>query len=302
MLEQKVISFHDIVNDDSEPPPPIIDDGVLLDRSLLLIVGQPKANKSFLALNMGVAIASGTDFAGFTVVDKHRVLFLSAEGGYYSNRERIKTITADIDEADLHEIFFSTKVVPDLGNDADDTIFKECIEKYKPKVLILDPFIRFHTADENSSSSMSNIFAKISKLIEEHDIAVILVHHEGKKPSNNSKGGRGSSVIHAEYDSCIKIRKQKNANHKIEFDMRHVETPEHKELVFNTDTFWFEDPYKSSPIVEYISQNGLSYKKDMVSYLKTTLPCSSAKAYRIIDTAVSEEIIVQDGKKYKLSS
>ena len=36
MLEQKVMSFHDIVNDDSEPPPPIIDDGVLLDRSLLI--------------------------------------------------------------------------------------------------------------------------------------------------------------------------------------------------------------------------------------------------------------------------
>ena len=299
MLEQKVMSFHDIVNDDSEPPPPIIDDGVLLDRSLLIIVGQPKANKSFLALNMGVAIASGTDFAGFSVVDKHRVLFLSAEGGYYSNRERIKTITADIDEADLKEIFFSIKVVPDLENDADDAIFKACIEEYKPKVLILDPFIRFHMADENSSSSMSNIFAKIRKLIDENDIAVILVHHEGKDPS---KGGRGSSVIHAEYDSCIKIKKQKNGNHMFEFDMRHVETPEPKELVFNTDTFWFEDPYKSSPVVEYINQNGLSCKKDIVSYLKTTLPCSPAKAYRIIDSAVSEGLILLTGKKYKLSS
>jgi len=299
MLEQKVMSFHDIVNDDSEPPPPIIDDGVLLDRSLLLIVGQPKANKSFLALNMGVAIASGTDFAGFTVVDKHRVLFLSAEGGYYSNRERIKTITADIDEADLHEIFFSTKVVPDLGNDADDTIFKECIEKYKPKVLILDPFIRFHTADENSSSSMSNIFAKIRKLIDGHDIAVILVHHEGK---NASKGGRGSSVIHAEYDSCIKIRKQKNAKHKVEFDMRHVETPEPKELVFNTDTFWFEDPYKSSPIVEYLKTNGSSSKNDIVSHVIAAQGCSQATAYRIVKRIIADDTIVADGKKYKLSS
>ena len=299
MLEQKVISFHDIVNDDSEPPPPIIDDGVLLDRSLLLIVGQPKANKSFLALNMGVAIASGTDFAGFTVVDKHRVLFLSAEGGYYSNRERIKTITADIDEADLHEIFFSTKVVPDLGNDADDTIFKECIEKYNPKVLILDPFIRFHTADENSSSSMSNIFAKIRKLIDGHDIAVILVHHEGK---NASKGGRGSSVIHAEYDSCIKIRKQKNAKHKVEFDMRHVETPEPKELVFNTDTFWFEDPYKSSPIVEYLKTNGSSSKNDIVSHVIAAQGCSQATAYRIVKRIIADDTIVADGKKYKLSS
>ena len=299
MLEQKVMSFHDIVNDESEPPPPIIDDGVLLDRSLLIIVGQPKANKSFLALNMGVAIASGTDFAGFSVVDKHRVLFLSAEGGYYSNRERIKTITADIDGADLQEIYFSIKIVPDLESDADDAIFKECIEKYNPKVLILDPFIRFHTADENSSSSMSNIFAKIRKLIDGHDIAVILVHHEGK---NASKGGRGSSVIHAEYDSCIKIKKQKNGNHMFEFDMRHVETPEPKELVFNTDTFWFEDPYKSSPVVEYLKTNGSSSKNDIVSHVIAAQGCSQATAYRRIKAVVKEGTIVKDGKKYKLSS
>jgi len=299
MLEQKVMSFHDIVNDESEPPPPIIDDGVLLDRSLLIIVGQPKANKSFLALNMGVAIASGADFAGFSVVDKHRVLFLSAEGGYYSNRERIKTITADIDGADLQEIFFSIKIVPDLESDTDDAIFKECIEKYNPKVLILDPFIRFHTADENSSSSMSNIFAKIRKLIDGHDIAVILVHHEGK---NASKGGRGSSVIHAEYDSCIKIRKPKNGNHMFEFDMRHVETPEPKELVFNTDTFWFEDPYKSSPIVEYLKTNGSSSKNDIVSHVIAAQGCSQATAYRIVKRIIADDTIVEDGKKYKLSS
>jgi len=298
MLEQKVMSFHDIVNDDSEPPPPIIDDGVLLDRSLLLIVGQPKANKSFLALNMGVAIASGTDFAGFSVVDKHRVLFLSAEGGYYSNRERIKTITADIDGADLQEIFFSIKIVPDLESDTDDAIFKECIEKYNPKVLILDPFIRFHTADENSSSSMSNIFAKIRKLIDGHDIAVILVHHEGK---NASKGGRGSSVIHAEYDSCIKIRKPKNGNHMFEFDMRHVETPEPKELIFNADTFWFEDPYKSSPVVEYLKTNGSSSKNDIVAHVIAIQGCSKATAYRFVKRTIDDGTIVEDGKRYKLS-
>ena len=45
--------------------------------------------------------------------------------------------------------------------------FDDLLEKYKPKVLILDPFIRFHTSDENSSSKMSIIFAKIRQIIED---------------------------------------------------------------------------------------------------------------------------------------
>ena len=124
------------------------------------------------------------------------------------------------------------------------------------------------------------------------------MHHTGK---DAYKGGRGSSVIHGECDSCITIEKKKD-RHLFKFDMRHVETPDPKELVFNTDTFWFEDPFNSSPSVEYIKLNGLSLKKDIMLHLKTSMQCSQSTAYRTIDKEVAEGIIVQDGKKYKLSS
>ena len=111
----KIHSFLELIQDDSKPPKAIVDNGVLLDKSLLIIIGKHKSNKSFLALNMAVAIASGTDFAGFKIVDKHRVLFLSAEGGYFPNRDRIQTIARNIDSEDLENMFFSNNFVPDLS-------------------------------------------------------------------------------------------------------------------------------------------------------------------------------------------
>ena len=107
MDNDKIKTFYEIANDHSEPPQPIIDDGILLDSSLLTIIGKHKSNKSFLAFNLGVAIASGIEFAGFKVIDKHRVLILSAEGGYYPNRERIQRMVNNIAKEDLKNILYS---------------------------------------------------------------------------------------------------------------------------------------------------------------------------------------------------
>ena len=56
MDNDKIKTFYEITNDHSEPPQPIIDDGILLDSSLLTVIGKHKSNKSFLAFNLGVAI------------------------------------------------------------------------------------------------------------------------------------------------------------------------------------------------------------------------------------------------------
>ena len=294
---KKLYSFLELIQDDSEPPKPIVDDGVLLDKSLLIIIGRHKSNKSFLALNMGTAIVSGTDFAGFKIVDKQRVLILSAEGGYYPNRDRIQTIARDIDSEDLENIFFSNKLVPDLSNDDDYSMLKGLIDDLKPKVLILDPFIRFHTVDENSSSKMSAILSKIRALIEDYDIAVILVHHTGK---DAFKGGRGSSVIHGEYDSSITIEKRKES-HIFRFDMRHVETPEPMTAKFNSETLWFDDPSEDNLIVDYLNSYGPeSTSTVMIEYFESNDTCSKSHAYRLIRGAVDSGTVIKDGKILKL--
>ena len=47
---------------------------------------------------------------------------------------------------------------------------------------------------------------------------------------------------------------------------------------------------------------GSSFKNDIVSHVIADQGCSPATAYRKIKAVVKEGIIVEDGKKYKLSS
>ena len=40
-----------------------------------------------------------------------------------------------------------------------------------------------------------------------------------------------------EYDSCIEMTKHKDGKTILKFDMRHVETPPTKEIIFNQENF-----------------------------------------------------------------
>ena len=97
MKMTRLMTFRQIVEDMSEPPKPIIDDGILLEQTILAIIGPAKTGKTFLAMNIATAIASGKNFAGFNAIGSNRVLMLCSEGGYFPNRDRIKKITNGID-------------------------------------------------------------------------------------------------------------------------------------------------------------------------------------------------------------
>ena len=79
MNKVKLYSLKEITEDNSQPPEPIIDNGVLLDGTILLIIGPPKSKKTFLTQNLAISIASGQDFAGFKVPEAKKVMYLLAE-------------------------------------------------------------------------------------------------------------------------------------------------------------------------------------------------------------------------------
>jgi hypothetical protein len=292
----ELITFSDIINDMSEPPEPIVGDGVLLDNTILEIVGEAKSKKTFLALNMSVAIASGKSFAGVNIERQSRVLHLSAEGGYFPTRERIQTMAKDISEEALSNIYFSKYV--NMSSDVDDDYhaLQSWIEKAKPDVLVLDPLIRFHSQDENSSTAMNVVFRRFRELIDKYSLSIIIVHHTGK---NTSLGGRGSSLIRGEYDSCITLKKLGD-NHKMYFDMRHVETPSPRKVSFNKDTFWFEASATDDKVVEYLTANGSISKAELIHEWISSDTLSSSHGYRLIDKAISSGNVREgeDGKLY----
>jgi len=276
-----------LLKDNSAKPEDMIGEGILLNQSLLLIVGQKKARKTFLAYNFAIALAEGGTFGGFKISNKkNRVLIFSAEGGYYPNRERIQKMCQVFDaerrkKLDVNiDICFDPRIK--LEDDYDYDSLREKIKEFKPNVIIFDPFVKFHQLDENSSRDMGIVLGRLRCLIEDFNISIILVHHQGK---DSSHGARGSSAILGEYDSCITLSYDCNDDkNRIDFDLRHSISPESRSLIFNQENFWFYEDI--SPIVLLINEHGPMNKQNLVELCIKKELYKSSGAYKAIDRAV----------------
>ncbi len=176
-----------------------------------IIGGEPKCYKSFLALGMGVAVASGRPCLGtYEVSHPGRVLLYAAEDAAHIVRERLDGIAAyhrlDLTELDLWAI-----MAPAIRIDAREhrRQLDATVAEMKPTLLILDPFVRLHRVDENVSAAVAPLLAFLRQLQRTHGCAVVLVHHTRKNAGNARAGQtlRGSSELHAWGDSNLYLRR-----------------------------------------------------------------------------------------------
>ena len=260
-------SLKEILEDDSSPPEPIIDNGILLDGTILIIVGPAKSKKTFLTQNLALSIAMGNDFSGFKITKPKKVAYFLAEGGYYSNRERLIKMAENIspDNTDNFLIDYPSYIL--LNHQESYEEIYSLIKESGAEVVVFDPLIRFHDAEENSANGISEVFSRIRQLIDELGISVILVHHTGKV---ETRGGRGSSAITGEYDSCLTIHKEQDDCIRLTYDMRHVETPPSNQIRFNSDTFWFEEKDGILELLE--SSGGMMDKKELFEKYDRPIP------------------------------
>lgn len=157
-----------------------------------LIGGPPKCAKTWLALDLALSVASNTPCLGtLTVESPGPVLLYLAEDSLQSARARVEGICEhrclDLRRADLHLI-----TVPSLrlDQDHDKQRLSATVEKVRPRLLLLDPFVRLHRSDENDSGAISAILADLRALQRRFDVAVVLVHHARK----NGRGPQGYAL------------------------------------------------------------------------------------------------------------
>jgi len=176
-----------------------------------IVGGEPKCCKSFLALDLAIAVAAGVPcLRRFAVPDPGRVLLYAAEDSPATVRRRLESIAAaaSVDLADL-DIQVITAPSLRLDLDADRRSLADTIANLKPRLLILDPFVRLHRIDENASGEVAPLLAYLRELQRRHGIAVLVVHH-AKKGAGHTRAGqalRGSSEFHAWGDSNLYLRR-----------------------------------------------------------------------------------------------
>jgi RecA-family ATPase len=185
--------------------------GLWGEQAVGIVGGEPKCCKSFLALDLAVAVAAGTPcLRRFAVPHPGRVLLYAAEDALDIVRRRLEGIcaAAGLRLADL-DVQVITAPSVRLDVDLDRRSLAETVAELQPRLLILDPFVRLHRIDENASGEVAPLLAYLRELQRRHAVAVLVVHH-AKKGAGRARAGqalRGSSEFHAWGDSNLYLRR-----------------------------------------------------------------------------------------------
>jgi hypothetical protein len=154
------------------------------------------------------------------------VLLYPAEDALHTVRRRLEGICAAAGVS-LTELDVQVITAPSLRLDleADRVRLEETVARLKPRLLVLDPFVRLHRIDENVSGDVAPLLAFLRDLQRRHAIAVVLVHH-AKKGAGAIRAGqalRGSSEFHAWGDSNLYLRR--DSNDRIVLTVEHRAAP-----------------------------------------------------------------------------
>jgi hypothetical protein len=186
-------------------------DGLWAAEAVGIVGGEPKCGKSFLALDMAVAVAAGRPcLRRFAVPQAGRVLLYAAEDALPVVRQRLEGIAAAagvaLADLDIHVITAPTLRL-DLA--ADQERLAATAAQLRPRLLVLDPLVRLHRIDENAAAEVAPLLAYLRELQRRLALAVVLVHH-ARKGAGNVRAGqalRGSSELHAWGDSNLYLRR-----------------------------------------------------------------------------------------------
>ena len=191
---------------------PWLVEGLWAEQAVGILGGEPKCCKSFLAMDMAVSVASGAPcLRRFPVRRTGSVLMFPAEDALAAVRQRLEGICAAaqtrLQDLPIY-VITSPRLLLDLPQDRDR--LRETVAALQPTLLVLDPFIRLHRADENASKEVAPLLGYLRELQREFHVAVVLVHHVRKRSGKDRPGQalRGSSDLHGWGDSNLYLRRQ----------------------------------------------------------------------------------------------
>jgi len=185
--------------------------GLWAEQAVGIVGGEPKCCKSFLALELACAVASGSPcLRRFSVPQPGRVLLYAAEDAAHVVRRRLEGICAAAG-CDLTALDVQVITAPTLRLDlaTDRAALERTVAELRPRLLILDPFVRLHRIDENAAGEVAPLLAYLRELNRRYALAVLLVHHARKSAAGMRAGQalRGSSEFHAWGDSNLYLRR-----------------------------------------------------------------------------------------------
>ena len=192
--------------------PPLADEliaGVLRKGHKMLIAGPSKAGKSFLQIELAIAIAEGKSWINWQCT-QGRVMYVNLELDRASCLRRFKDVYTAMGLAprNIHNIDIWNlrgKSVP-MDRLAPKLIRRAAKKNYT--AIIIDPIYKVITGDENSADQMAAFCNQFDKVCTELNCAVIYCHHHSKGAQGGKKSmdrASGSGVFARDPDALLDL-------------------------------------------------------------------------------------------------
>lgn len=187
------------------PPPPL--DFVLpgmISGTVGALVAQGGAGKSWIALELAIAVAGGPDLLEIGIERHGRVVYLPAEDPRLAVSHRLYCARGAVDGPAVEQLAENLEIVPLMGRGVDLMVdaWADAVEQMADgaRLVILDTLRRFHGADENSAGEMARLLGVLEGICERTGASVLFLHHTAKGAALNGAGdaqqaSRGSSVL-----------------------------------------------------------------------------------------------------------
>jgi len=253
---------------DNMPPlaPPLIE-GVLRQGHKMLMAGPSKAGKSFLQIQLSIAIAEGDRWLGWKCT-QGRVLYVNLELDSASALDRFKNVyqalgmpPRNIDKIDIWNL--RGKSVP-MDKLAPKLIRRAAKKRYI--AVIIDPIYKVLTGDENSADQMAHFTNQFDKIATDLGASVIYCHHHSKGAQGGKKSmdrASGSGVFARDPDALIDL---------VELDVTDALLKQEENKATCAVYRRFFEQYNPAYFDKEVSQDDVLSAKAMEDHAKLAIP------------------------------
>jgi len=194
------------------------------------------------------------------------------------------------------EVYIGTTFSMKLDKQGGRDMLRAELDATQPQVLILDPWYKLISGDEDEAQDTEVITDFLDEIIDAYGLSVIIMHHMGKDPT---RGGRGSSVLEGWVDSYIEMRNTSKAGEVNEKGrkilrirltprlLRHAaQPPEGLDLVLDNDGLEF-----------FVGEKPLTVRERLLAFISSR---ESMRMQEAIDASISSRKAIYDARRQLL--
>ena len=272
-------SVPDLTEEERKPPEFIVDG--MIPVGMTFLSGAPKTRKSFLALQLAIAVATGGTFFGHHTT-RCDVAYLDLEGSKSRISSRTQNMTATIPA----NVYVTNRIQERLSNGLTSKI--QALHRQRPSIrmIIIDTYSRARGSPkafgQNAYDADVSFLEPVQQMALQENIAILFVHHDKKGAgfaSDSFERLSGTMGISGSADAVLNLiteGKRFEGKAKLEYTPRDAPGGE-LNLVFNdrfTEWQTYETPLtdlNGNPVCRWILDNAPDPKREGQFYSYETV-------------------------------